>query len=67
VKGGEAGSGEHLGIGLTIVKRIVDIHEATIDIESRSQKGTKVTIIFPMTEKSTSFQTTPYRDNIKKI
>lgn len=36
------------GIGLSIVKRIADIHGATIDIKSELNIGTKVTIEFPI-------------------
>jgi len=35
------------GIGLTVVKRIVDMHNATINIESVVRKGTTVSITLP--------------------
>lgn len=34
------------GLGLNIVKNIIDMHEGTVNIESTVGKGTKVTIIF---------------------
>ena len=34
------------GLGLNIVKSIIDMHEGTVDIDSTVGKGTKVTIIF---------------------
>ena len=34
------------GLGLNIVKKIVDIHNAEIEVESEINKGTKFTIIF---------------------
>lgn len=40
---GEKGS----GIGLTVVKRIVDMHQAEIRIESEESNGTTVSIILP--------------------
>ena len=35
------------GIGLTLVKYIVKLHNGTIDLESKVDEGTKVTIILP--------------------
>jgi signal transduction histidine kinase len=34
------------GIGLTIVKNILTLHSATIDVESEINKGSKITIVF---------------------
>ncbi len=35
------------GLGLAIVKHIIDLHHATIDVESEEGKGTTFTITFP--------------------
>lgn len=35
------------GIGLSIVKRIADVHDATIDIVSELNLGTSISIVFP--------------------
>ncbi|MCR5587192.1 MAG: two-component sensor histidine kinase [Lachnospiraceae bacterium] len=35
------------GLGLAIVKHIVEVHEATMNLESNEGKGTKITIEFP--------------------
>ncbi|WP_215142473.1 two-component system histidine kinase PnpS [Exiguobacterium qingdaonense] len=35
------------GLGLAIVKHIIDLHHATIDVESEEGKGTTFTIVFP--------------------
>ena len=34
------------GLGLNIVKNIIDMHEGTVSIDSTVGKGTKVTMIF---------------------
>ena len=36
------------GLGLTIVKRIIDIHNGTIQIISELNKGTEVTVLIPL-------------------
>ena len=36
------------GLGLSLVKKIVDIHQGTIDIFSKKDEGTKVLIILPL-------------------
>ncbi len=41
---------EGSGIGLTIVKRMLQLHQGKISIESREGEGTKVTIILPINE-----------------
>ncbi|MCD4743328.1 MAG: two-component sensor histidine kinase, partial [Desulfobacteraceae bacterium] len=38
------------GLGLGIVKNIIDAHEGSISISNRKLKGTKVTIILPVKE-----------------
>jgi len=38
---------EGVGLGLTIVKSLVDLHGGTIDIESEVGSGTKVSVTFP--------------------
>jgi signal transduction histidine kinase len=43
------GKGGH-GIGLSIVKRIADLHHATLEIKSELNAGTAVTIMFPNTK-----------------
>ena len=35
---------EGSGIGLTIVKKILTLHSATIDVESKENKGTTFTV-----------------------
>ncbi len=40
--------GEHSGLGLNIVKNLVDLHNATINASNRiDQKGASMEIIFP--------------------
>jgi len=40
-------AGRGVGLGLSIVYRIVDTHEGTIDVESREGEGTCFTLILP--------------------
>ncbi|MCX8188657.1 MAG: ATP-binding protein [Nitrososphaeria archaeon] len=36
-----------MGLGLTLVKHVVDLHQGTIEVESEPNKGTKITIKIP--------------------
>lgn len=40
------------GLGLLLVRQIVDAHNGTIEIESKPQEGYKTNIYFPYTAKS---------------
>lgn len=39
------------GLGLSLVKRIVDMHDGKIEIESQQGKGTKIGILLPISKK----------------
>ena len=41
--------GQGTGLGMTIVKRIIDNHRGKINVESRPGEGTSITISFPRT------------------
>ncbi len=41
------------GLGMSIVRRTVDIHRASIDLDSEEGKGTTITISFPIKKKKT--------------
>jgi signal transduction histidine kinase len=46
------------GLGLSLVKKIIDIHQGTIDISSKMNEGTTVLIVLPLgTELARSFVT----------
>ena len=42
--------GEHSGLGLNIVKNLVELHNGQIKAENNENKGAKVEIIFPATQ-----------------
>ena len=42
------------GLGLSVVKRIVDEHQGRIEVTSEIDKGTTFTIYFPVIEKTKS-------------
>jgi len=41
------GEGAHVGLGLSLVKSIVELHGGTVHITSELGRGTKVTLRFP--------------------
>ncbi|MCM3748940.1 HAMP domain-containing histidine kinase [Paenibacillus pasadenensis] len=43
-----------VGLGLSIAKRIVEMHEGQIDVFSKADKGTTITLQFPQMLKNTS-------------
>ena len=44
----------NLGLGLSICKRIIDMHKGTINISSMAGKGTKFSVQIPLLKKKTS-------------
>lgn len=46
-----SGSGHNVGLGLALVKCIVDGHGGKVEIDSEVKRGTKVTLTFPLTLK----------------
>lgn len=43
----QSGEGAHVGLGLSLVKSIVELHGGAVDISSELGRGTKVTLRFP--------------------
>jgi signal transduction histidine kinase len=46
-KGDPSHSKEGAGLGLALVKRIVDLHQGIIEVESELGKGTAIKLTFP--------------------
>ena len=42
--------GEHSGLGLNIVKNLVELHNGQIKAENNKERGARVEIIFPATQ-----------------
>ena len=55
VDGARARSTGGVGLGLSIAKRIVDLHEGQIDVFSKLGKGTTITLQFPQMLKNSRF------------
>lgn len=45
---------EGIGLGLSLVKNLLEMHEGTLDIKSKLQEGTQVTVRFPASRVQTS-------------
>ena len=48
----ESRSEQGYGLGLSIAKQIVAVHQGTITVKSAPDKGTELTLSFPLTSKS---------------
>jgi signal transduction histidine kinase len=46
-KGNSSLSKEGTGLGLALVKRIIDLHHGTIEVESRPGEGTTIKLAIP--------------------
>ena len=51
------------GIGLYLVKSLIDLHGGTIEVKSKVDKGSKFTVSIPKKEAKDSEQTIIYDDN----
>ena len=49
-------SGEGSGLGLSIVKRIIELSSGTINIKSEKNKGTKILIKLPKIKKEENIE-----------
>ena len=47
-QGDSSHSGEGNGLGLALAKRVIDIHNASIDVESKVNEGSTFTVHFPI-------------------
>ena len=47
VERSRAGQGQHVGLGLAIVREIVDAHQGTITVQSAPGEGTTITVTIP--------------------
>ncbi len=52
-QGEEAHGIEGSGLGLPLVKRIVDLHDGKIEVESESERGSQFTILLPVSDSLT--------------
>ena len=57
-----SGEGAHVGLGLSLVKSIVELHGGTVDIRSELGRGTKVTLRFPRRVDLDSARGSPFAD-----
>jgi two-component system heavy metal sensor histidine kinase CusS len=57
-----SGEGAHVGLGLSLVKSIVELHGGTVDIRSELGSGTKVTLRFPRRVDLDSARGSPFAD-----
>ena len=58
---------EGSGLGLTIVKSLVEIHHGEIEINSKLNKGTSISIILPMEQPDKDHRTTEVDSNQEEL